>query len=132
MWLWPRIKDTFSLISSPKRLFTLTLVAIVVFFSGDILIRWAARRFFGWFGIPLEDFVSEPVAGAFLDFVFFFWYAIAFIPSALIWVAPESEGDALFITGDRAGKWASITICHLIWIGFSLSWLIALAIEGWL
>ena len=102
----------------------------MVFFTGDAIVSWAGMRFFGYFGIPLDDFVSEPVPGAFFDFLFQAWYLIAFFPSVLIWLAPESKESYVgSLTGDGESKVVLSVIAHVVWLIFSLALLVGVVIE---
>ena len=121
-WLVPRVKEVFSAMTNPKRLLTLAAGAIVVFVAGDILIGMVATRF-GYFGIPLDDLVSEPIAEALFDFLFVAWYGIAFVPSTLICVNPKL---------DVPEKLVASLGSHLLCFGVCAAWVIGMTIELWI
>lgn len=141
-WGWPHIKSLWRTLGVRNknsswlvwRLLTLCVVSIALFFVSGAIIRSVARRF-GYLWIPLDDFVAEPVPGAFLDFLVYSLYAIVLVPSALIWLAPDAKAEESYIgsfADDRASKVWLCVLALLLWIVFIPVYGLALVILDWI
>ena len=120
-WLIPRMKELFRQATNLKQLGILVVVAIVGFFAGDALLRKFVLLRFDYVWIPLTAFVdSRPEVEALIDFVFFAWYGVAFVPGALIWFNYELDllEKAMAILGSLL-LWLSV--CAIYFIGISIA-----------